>query len=107
MAQRESMKEADWARVFADWRKSDESQRGYCRREGISFSAFGYWRRKIDRQPADAAPVRLALSDEYPSWKASAGVTVRCGALRVELTGGESEKVLGRIFRALGSVGCS
>ena len=107
MAQRENTKEADWAKVFADWRKSDESQRGYCRRKGISFSAFGYWRRKIERQGADAAPVGLVLLGGHPSWKASAGFTVRCGALRVELSGGESEEVLGRVFRALGSVACS
>ena len=32
----------EWGEVFSDWRRSGESQRGYCRSKEIPFSSFTY-----------------------------------------------------------------
>lgn len=104
MEQNEKTTLEHWTNIFAEWRKSGESQRGFCRRKDISYSAFGYWRKKVDRKTADSPLVRVAGSGAL---RVSPGITVRSGALRVELSGEESEEVLGRIFRALGSSACS
>ena len=60
MAQNRRRNAQEWSEIFSDWQRSGESQRGYCRSEEISISAFGYWRRKIERND-DKHPFLLDL----------------------------------------------
>lgn len=45
---------AYWADHHHSWQRSGLSQRAYCQREGLSFSAFDHWRRPA-REAATAA----------------------------------------------------
>ena len=88
-----------WSEIFVDWQKSGESQRGYCRINGISYSAFGYWRKRLDGLQLEPKFVRIegtAIADAT-----AARTTVRCNRVEVELTGQETEGFLGRLFRSL------
>ena len=93
----------DWARVFSAWRKSGGSQRGYCAREGISYSAFTYWRKRLEVIEGSSSLVRVGNLPAVPEISRKV-LTVKSGGLQVELTGCESEELLLRVFRALKAI---
>ena len=103
MEQNQRKKAREWSGIFADWQKSGESQRGYCRRKEISLSAFGYWHRKLKRDPDDHALVKVGNLATLPLAERKS-VTARAGGVLVGLTGRESEDFLIRVFRALKAV---
>jgi len=103
MEQKQRRNSKEWADIFADWRKSGESQRGYCRNEGISFSSFSYWRRKLEKQSNESLFVRVGKMAALPGVGGKT-ITARIGGVEVELSGEESEAVLVRVFRALKAV---
>lgn len=39
-----------WQKHIKSWKASGLSQRGYCRKNGITVSAFYYWHRKLQEQ---------------------------------------------------------
>jgi hypothetical protein len=39
-----------WEAHIKAWKESGASQVDYCRGEGLSIHAFGYWKRKLDRK---------------------------------------------------------
>jgi len=94
-----------WSEILADWQASGESQRGYCRSKGLTFSSFTYWKRKLSviglgggEKPS---MVKIgSLKQLRPSVEQPV-ITVRAGGIEVDLHGGESEDVLKKIFRAL------
>jgi len=105
MRKLDKTKAEKWKEKYSEWRKSGESQRAYCRRNGISFSTFGYWRKRFGESHDDSGFVRIeraALSIPTP-----AETTVRCNGVEVALTGKESEEFLGRLFRTLRQPVCS
>ncbi len=105
MGKIDETKVTKWSEIFVDWQKSGESQRGYCRRVGISYSAFGYWRKQLKRSECELGFVRVAktaITGAVP-----ARTTVRCIGVEVELTGQETEEYLERLFRSLGWTACS
>lgn len=53
----------DWPAQVAAWRQSGESMAGYCRHRGLSVSAMGYWKRRLEQQQATtAAPASVPLA---------------------------------------------
>lgn len=90
----------EWSTIFLDWRRSNESQREYCRREGISISAFGYWHRKLKKDSEEQQIVKISGLASLPTGDENV-FTVRAGGVLVELTGRESEDFLISVFRAL------
>ena len=93
----------EWSEIFVDWRRTDESQRGYCQREGISISAFGYWHRKLEKGTGEQPFVRVSSGLALPGAGRN-GLTARAGGVVVDLNGCESEQFLIRVFRALKAV---
>jgi hypothetical protein len=93
----------EWSGIFSDWRRSGESQRGYCIREGISISAFGYWHRKLKKDVAEQQIAKISSLAVHPTARENA-FTARCGGVLVELTGWESEDFLISVFRALKAI---
>ena len=107
MRQGKDAKLRGWARVVADWQESGDTQRGYCLSRGVSYQQFKYWRTKLEGAEGEAGGlVKVAVGREMP-WGSYCATVVRCGPVRIELSGEESEEQLGRMFRALGSAGCS
>lgn len=94
----------EWVDVLSAWRKSGESQRGYCRRAGISFSSFTYWRGKLEKESQENRLVKVGKVQSTRMPTIGNPIIVRSGAMRVELSGEESEAVLGKLFRALKAV---
>ena len=94
----------EWGEVLSDWRRSGESQRGYCRSKGIAFSSFTYWKRKLEVVGEECLMVRVGSLAQAPSLVDRTAVTVRAGGVEVELRGQISEELVGRIVRALKGV---
>jgi hypothetical protein len=93
----------EWAEVFSEWKKSGESQRGYCKDKGISYSRFTYWRKKLDGDQNQMSLVQVRNRSSLPE-PVGGSLAASAGRVRVELTGRESEELLVRIFRALKAV---
>jgi hypothetical protein len=36
-----------WQQHFKDWQQSGLSQRDYCQKHQLTFSSFGYWRKRL------------------------------------------------------------
>ncbi len=90
----------EWITLFSDWRRSGESQRGYCRRQGISISAFGYWRMKLKKDSEERQIVKISSLASLPATGQNTFIA-RSGGVLVELTGRESEDFLINAFKAL------
>lgn len=64
----------EWEEIILDWERSDMTQGNYCKKMGIKFSRFHYWRLKIlkrrKRTPAGtplvASAGRIHLSSPSP-----------------------------------------
>jgi hypothetical protein len=107
MAQEPKRSVEEWKNVVARWKESGASQRGFCRSQGISFSAFSYWIRKVD-ETRSVSLVKIAGSKRSAVTLAHHGpIVVRAGAIRLELTGEESEATMMKVFRALEAASCS
>ena len=91
---------SEWADIFADWQRSGESQRGYCRRNSIGFSTFSYWRKKL-REMGDGSSLVKVNSLAFLSRVGGNAPTIHLGEIQVRLSGQESEELLIRIFKAL------
>lgn len=107
MAKEQKRTIEQWRAVVAKWKGSGKSQRGFCRAEDLSYSAFSYWQRKLEVPTAG----KLVKIDDgcLPGNRNVAGmpIIVRRGAIRVELSGAESEATLAKLFRALEASSCS
>jgi len=87
----------------------------YCRREGLTASAFGYWKRRLSdedgaegRKPASPprdllpiARVRRQLSPEVGWTGGSAAVRLVVGDVTVEVASGFDAAVLSRVLEVL------
>ena len=100
MEKERGQKAREWNGIFSEWRKGGESRRGYCKRKGISISAFGYWYKKLENDGGEQSFVKI----EGLSGFGRNGLTARAGGVVVGLSGGESEELLIKLFRALRAV---
>ena len=101
MEQNQRRTAEQWSGIFSHWRESGQSQRGYCRGEGISFSAFGYWRRKLEQGEENRRIVRVGLAEPITSQR---NISARASGVTIYFSGAESEEVLVKVFRALKAV---
>ncbi|MHC4434843.1 MAG: IS66 family insertion sequence element accessory protein TnpA [Planctomycetota bacterium] len=106
MANEKRISSEDWERVFEKWRASGDSQRGFCRKEGISFSTFTYWRKKLDKHRSGSSLVLVHDSTEDALPKDSP-IVISTGSMRMELSGDEREEVLVKVMRAMRAAACS
>jgi transposase len=121
----EGERERYWKAHWAAWQSSGLSQRGYCQQQGLSYSAFGYWRGRLKAMasmPTTFVPVLI----EGPSVTVEAAeVVVGSGSpapicsglgtgVEVRLAHGRTivvaenfdESVLARVIRVVEQVPC-
>jgi len=50
-----------WKSRISEWEASGESLAGFCKRTGIAYSSFGYWRKRLGKLPVrqEFLPVRI------------------------------------------------
>lgn len=87
---------AYWQERLADQEASGLSGRAWCRGEGVNYSAFLRWRRRLVEQPA-TTPLTLVRV----SAAATAPLVVRVGAARIEVTAEFDPVLLRRVVAAL------
>jgi hypothetical protein len=117
----ESERAIFWSRHWAAWQSSGLSQRAYCQQQGLSYSAFGYWRNRLNRvKSAAIRPPFVPLLIEPPAVEAGGAESVapiHCGrgtGVEIRLVHGRSivvdadfdEAVLARVIRVMEQVPC-
>ena len=53
----------DWENHIKSWKRSNLSKTEYCRRKHISYHAFNYWKRKLEKQ-GSPSPITLVKLEE-------------------------------------------
>jgi hypothetical protein len=108
MAQGKSTERPDWAEVLARWRRSGASQRGFCRENDISYSAFTYWHRKLSEHREDSALVRVSSElARNAAFGRGTPIHVQIGGMRAEFSGNERDEAIVRVLRAMRDASCS
>jgi hypothetical protein len=61
--------ENEWRQIQARFRKSGQSGRDFCRKEGLHLASFHRWRRRLDGSPAAGDFVTVtATPAASPTW---------------------------------------
>ncbi len=68
----EDQKHVEWTAHIKGWEQSGLSQRGYCKKEGLKWPSFDYWRRRlkvlnktervIQEKPLQLIPLKVSPS---------------------------------------------
>jgi len=111
-----------WRRHWAAWQSSGLSQRAYCHQQGLSFSAFGYWRSRLKDGAIAPAPAFVPLRVEVPEREVagnaetpplihtkpgSSGVEIRLAHGRtIHVQPGFDEALLARVIRIVEQAPC-
>jgi transposase len=98
-------KEDFWRSHLANWRESGLSKQEYCRQQGVSKSALGWWRTKLTRQTS--GEVRLVpvpfLKSAICRNRISADLTLVLGNhYRIEVGDDFHAATLVRLLKTLG-----
>lgn len=92
-------KRRTWNRELESWKSSGLSQAEYCRRKGLKFHRFVYWRKRILSDQTGArlveVPVRSSLSFSPPM------AVVVNGRHRIELDRGFDMEAVERLVHIL------
>jgi len=92
-----------WRRVVTAWERSGLSQAAFCRRRGVSYAAFGYWRRRLGVNAGGAEQAPRFVEIEMPRGGIGAyELTLRCGRT-VRVPAGFSADDLTRLITAVES----
>lgn len=67
---RDLEKEREWRERVQKWRRSGESVRAFCGREGLRESAFFAWRRELARRREERQAVQVERKRTKPSMPA-------------------------------------
>lgn len=96
---RDGAREARWRKVMSAQGHSGRNVRQYCREQGLSESAFWFWKRELARR---AAEERVGRSDRRRSKRrprrpefipVSLGPALPLAPIEVQLTGGVNVRV--------------
>jgi hypothetical protein len=121
----EGERERYWQAHRVAWQSSGLSQRAYCQREGLSFSAFGYWRGRVKAMGQATLPAFVPVLIEAPALVEEAEVAAGSGTpapispghgagVEIRLKSGRTivvaehfdEAVLARVIRVVEQVPC-
>ena len=99
-------KERFWQAHIKAWKKSGLSQNAYSRRNKLSSSQFGYWKKKINRQtrPVNFFPVSIQsqkIQSEFANNKSGLTIFLKNG-IRIELSNDFTATTLVKVVDALG-----
>jgi hypothetical protein len=113
-----------WARHIEEWKRSDLTQRAYCKQQAISYETFKGWRQRLREEsnksiePARFVPVRVVAGRDagtaisrHPNHSdlglSAAGVEIRLASgRRIVLDARLGEVELGRLIRLLEVLPC-
>ena len=77
--QSKSLKAEDWQRLYAEWKQSNKPLSQFCQEKGLSYHAFGYWRRKLAKSSSDKVSqhiLPLAIKKQLPSTPTQRGIKI-------------------------------
>jgi transposase-like protein len=109
LAARDLQKEAAWRRRLSRHAQSGQSVRAWCRKHGVTETAFYWWRKELARRDAEkrnAAFVPVHVT-EAPAWDDEARIEiVLTDGRRVRVTGAVNGPTLTAVLDALERRAC-
>ena len=95
-------KAGQWRALLGEWKESGLSQREFCRRRGISFSKFHYWRHKMTRGAGESRPMVRVADSAAVAEKSGSAIRIRIDE-RFVVEGCEAAEpmVLERVLRVV------
>ncbi len=74
------VRHARWAKRVEAWERSGQSQRAWCKAEGVSLSTFQWWRQRLAKEVlSEGVPSFMPLRLEPEATTASIEVRLRSG----------------------------
>jgi hypothetical protein len=58
--------EGEWVELMAAYEAGDLPQREFCKAQGVAYSSFGYWRRRLRSQAPSLARAAAPLVELSP-----------------------------------------
>jgi hypothetical protein len=87
-----------WAGLIKRWRGSGQTMLGWCGEQGVSYTQFCKWRRRLEAE-REATPLTLIPVVSTPSPRAL--VVQLPGAVGIEVESGFDPALLAAVVRAL------
>jgi hypothetical protein len=85
---------AEWKKVIEECHASGISIKSWCKQQGVTYSSYQYWAKKLKNQPQQWAQVQ-ALP------KANAEIKIHCGKITIAIEDKVSLELLADIFRVV------
>jgi hypothetical protein len=90
---------AVWSGLIAEQKTSGISVAAWCKERNVSYNSFCNWRTRLNKQAAaDGGWVSVAIGASGPSAKP---ITLRIGAVTIDLSAGFDPKLLRDVVSAL------
>ena len=92
-----------WRHHINQCHQSGVSQRHYCQANSLALSTFGYWKRKISKQPEEKIQFYPLVLPDKPDLSDHSGLTLHLQKKRfcIELAEGFSGAALSRLITTL------
>jgi len=101
-------KEAEevWVKRVEAWSESGLSRVRWCHQEGVRYSEFLKWVRRLRPEAITRRPRRDSLFVELKDQLRPAAIEIRAGVFEVRVQRGFDAEVLGACLRVLESLSC-
>jgi len=102
----EPLTQADWERYNEEWALSGESQPEFCKRRGLSYSTFVYWRSKLTQSTKPKSSTFEGIQISSQSSASGAIQVMLPNGVRLSIQSNAQTSLLKEIFHLLGVSSC-
>lgn len=94
----------EWKRVIEECHASGISIKSWCRQQGITYSSYQYWSKKLKNRNQQWAQVQ-ALPKAHLT-KGNAEIKIHCGKITIDIDDKVSLQLLADVLRVVNDLCC-
>lgn len=100
--------QAFWDKQISSYQQSSLSRKDFCEQNGLSYSKFCYWCRKLTQKASGSALdgiqfLQVDPAELYKDSPPDIAAVITLGSLRIEITSRASPQLVSQILRELAS----